>query len=1248
MRPHHDRRTRRSHDPATRRGRSATAALLALGLAGLLGVTPLSAPAAEAAEESEKAPACPGGGYSPELPCLGKVFVRNADGEILDDVSLESFHIDPDARRLIAHIRNPDDAVVEWGIDTPSGVPTQIGGLREIPVEATDGDGDRISQNLTNQVSTYDPASRTFFVGAAPAEGGRGCAQDDGTCLDDAWRIVAMELDSDRHVVEELPGRDLPDEAGYEDHQPRAFAYDAEHRVLYVLSSFKVLFPSVTSSAVARTALHAYRYDAGGESPTFEHRWSYDLDGCNDIKPDGNGALGLASTGDFLYMPCRGQNNFNAPVQPRLHSVVLVDFGLDPGDDPGELSSTDAGERFEVSSFPFAGNIQNAAATVDPVNDRLFIMVAGAGAKRAYVFDARHRAWTGSRTLLDAAIGGVAVNTETGRGYVTDGGHNNNGNLYLVDAGQVPAAQGPTLDLGDGVTAKGKVRSHVDPVTRRYYLRSVSGGGVFRVYEDRTDPFTPTTGGDPDDATHDIDESEAVSVTHTGEASAYGTRFTSLSDNTGKEVWRTAAVERTSLGGDRTGSRASAVARGLVPSERANQAARDLGIDGGVPRAHHTIDGALGLGAATFNDTANESLLEGLSPLFEEMQDRRRQFREGNPDDSCDARGEQFDDGYHELFGRDPANPGEAPEPEDDDDECGPHEDNPDSADNRYDDAAPGKERQRSRCADPGGPQTASEPGSAAVCDGAGHELEAAAWMPHDTEWRPDDPAGSPFRVGSSASRVHTERLDDGGLAVESHAVASGIEIGAPGAGGIHIGEVRSVARSEAHGRPGTADSTHTVSIDQVRIVDPNGDTAFACGWDTDAVNTDEAGDGDSQDDESTRTQACDPGAVMDALDDAAQFYTVPVRFELAPREQDPDVVGSDGGARASVTKDRFRRANDIAMTSDSSHEVPALRVTVFNEYSTQRATQNPTREILDLAAVRTEALYQIGAPPQTGGEFDPGPSSLEVELADGSGSPLAGGHFEVRSPDGAPIRGGACTTAADGVGDCEFEPIDPGSYTVVQTAAPEGYVASSQPANVTVPVGGDTNVRFVNLAAIGTVGVTLVDASTGGPLAGGAFALHADDGDQTLGPADQQVASCTTGSDGSCGFGEVPLGAYVLHQAEAPQGYEPAGDLAFSLTRPGQDAGVRIVNGREAEASVGGVQLASSTPQGPTTTLNAGGSGGEGPLQYLRQTVGDAARFLVRNPGQAVLFGLFWLLVGAPAYLALRRRDLQLAKEIT
>lgn len=675
--------------------------------------------------------------------------------------------------------------------------------------------------------------------------------------------------------------------------------------------------------------------------------------------------------------------------------------------------------------------------------------------------------------------------------------------------------------------------------------------------------------------------------------------------------------------------------------------------------------------------------------------DPEREGEEGEVKDDPETP-ENEADCWREFDRNDPRCGRDDPETEADESSCFVDEDGEATDDERSSVEERGGLTYASACLEPQS-QSSSFAGSEAVCDPDGEVTEASAGV-GPFSLSPDDEATADMEsaaeeavseflsVGASGSRARSF-VDDGlGMVVETTAFASDVDLRVPGGGSVSIGEVRTTARAHARGRPGTADSSVRVAYEDVVISDGDEEEVFACGradpdagppafdpsdppqnqgefedqfGDPNGDGNDHDGDGsaDGPNEEdvfwaagltpderfegeggNASPVACDPHTVVDVI---STVFAGKVAATTADPDSDEKTAGSPGGAQAIVRRDPVAVMSDFVINRiDGLWELPGLQLTVFNDGLRTNRIQ------VGLAAVYAESHYEIG---QRRVEIPPSPGTVEVSLSDPQGSPLAGGTFALlEDVDGDGQLSAADTAVAecrtDAGGSCVFDDLDAGAYLVEQRRAPPGFLADEAPRPVFVSEGGFESLGFVNLPDSAAIEVLLVEPS-GEPLEGGQFALVSDpEGTGTVEPSDAVAASCVTGGDGTCRFDRVSLGGWVLHQAAAPEGYQTADDIAFSLQRPGQVAQIRVVNGAEVAGAtlriieiIDGTQSTSSTFAGGSTT---------GDDSWWAVLPRSLAALLQRGWIQALLFGLTGMLFGAPAYLAHRRRELAIATQ--
>lgn len=167
---------------------------------------------------------------------------------------------------------------------------------------------------------------------------------------------------------------------------------------------------------------------------------------------------------------------------------------------------------------------------------------------------------------------------------------------------------------------------------------------------------------------------------------------------------------------------------------------------------------------------------------------------------------------------------------------------------------------------------------------------------------------------------------------------------------------------------------------------------------------------------------------------------------------------------------------------------------------------------------------------------------------ADKDDAPLAGAKFELRSGDSVIA---SAVTGKDG--KATFKDVEFGSYTVVETAAPEGYVLNAKPLDVSVKENGKTvDAGTVSNKLIrGTVKIAKQDADSKKPLAGAKFELRS---------GDRVVDEATTDEDGVATFEKVAFGSYTVVETAAPEGYvlnDEAHEAVIATDGETVDAGV-------------------------------------------------------------------------------------------
>ncbi len=1159
-------------------------------------------------------------------------------------------------------------------------------------------------------------------------------------------------------------------------------AFDAGREMLYVVTETSPVHDQIVglhtpqeAATTVQVTLHAF--DAGDDPATPEvdesedgglvRRWAVPVEDRGCRTTFNLPGLGVSHDGDSIAFACQGHSTpyfMNPPFEP--HKIVNVNLNLRGQRHPRELQPNLPGD-VTVDVEPISGGLGFQEGPpffthVIPERELLAWTQPNSGAT---LYDYEAGGWIGSVPV--PGIQHMEGDARTGRLYAACSKCLQNGTepgLVMADTVNLPVD-----DLAARVSPEPHVNNpgndeDISPAMAVVSPRRGESGSTrllaadhskpsVHIYEDAVPPAQFLESPDPDSATRDIDEAEASSVTRIGRASGYGARvwWTGLSTvlpGVKVDPSKTSTAEPSltydwllnnpgSEGRNFFGPHLSATPAPPHSGQRELRlgAVRDAVLENGLSEAEAVglfYDGgpADSEGGGTGEDVKRrrggdvhdffDAQVDGFcrnAPFgfgdreeCAEFQSRFQDHHEGDPgdpdDDGFDGEFGPYEAGFEEFVDRgmrevdgdrrleggcrpreDRNGDGRIDEQDnngrfeqaDDPDTQGVNEadcweefdgDDPrcdEDADGNVDCSDQGSVEEdagvtyASECADPGS-KDASFAGSQTSCKQAefgrteaSAQLEPLVFTPRD-----GSEASTSFSVGASGSETRVFRDLDEGMVVEVTATASDVEVGVPERGSLSIGEVRTTARAKAKGRPGTAGSWVEILYEDVVIRDAEGETRLACGRsdpnagalgadpEAGADNLDRDGDGEADgddalyaagltpderfggDDGDAAAVACDPHRVVEVIN---SVFTDRVRATTSGRDMRPKFMGSPGGAQAIVQRDPVDQMSDQVINEIFGlEELPGLQLTIYNDGFRANRVQ------IDLAAVFAESKYQIGDPR---GEVVETPGSVTVELSDPAGAPLAGGQFALvadRNGDGARGSGDAvedqCTTGAGGT--CGFGEVDAGSYLVMQRSAPPGFLAEGAPAPVFVSQGASQTVSFVNAPNSAAVEVRLVDP-TGNPLAGGEFALVGDvDGDAALDPTDRVAGSCATGGAGTCRFDQVALGAYVLHQGAAPGGLQTADDIAFSLANPGQVARITVVNGPSVAS--GRVEIIEIIHSRPT-------SSGDNPF-WLTQLPGALAAILLRGWLQALLFALTGLLFGAPAYLAHRRRELEIAKE--
>ncbi|WP_140163944.1 SpaA isopeptide-forming pilin-related protein [Bacillus thuringiensis] len=139
----------------------------------------------------------------------------------------------------------------------------------------------------------------------------------------------------------------------------------------------------------------------------------------------------------------------------------------------------------------------------------------------------------------------------------------------------------------------------------------------------------------------------------------------------------------------------------------------------------------------------------------------------------------------------------------------------------------------------------------------------------------------------------------------------------------------------------------------------------------------------------------------------------------------------------------------------------------------------------------------------------------------------LSDAEFEVYK-DGKKVD----TLRTDKTGKVISQKLEPGTYTLKETKAPQGYKLLKEEIEVVVEANKVVEVQIENAKELGSLQVIKKDAESGKVLAGAEFKLKNESG-QVVGETK------TTDKDGVVKFENVVPGKYTLEETKAPEGYK-------------------------------------------------------------------------------------------------------------
>lgn len=185
--------------------------------------------------------------------------------------------------------------------------------------------------------------------------------------------------------------------------------------------------------------------------------------------------------------------------------------------------------------------------------------------------------------------------------------------------------------------------------------------------------------------------------------------------------------------------------------------------------------------------------------------------------------------------------------------------------------------------------------------------------------------------------------------------------------------------------------------------------------------------------------------------------------------------------------------------------------------------------------------LYGAPVPLKSGSvTFELSYGEISVTKKSSDGLLLKGTVFELLNSAGSVIA--TATTNAKGV--ATFSSLQPGTYTVREKTASQGYKLASASQNVSVVAGVTAKATFTNDRISGRIRIVKKDSVTEKPLPGAVFTVTRLSGPESDNASDigKVVATITTNAQGIAETGLLPWGEYKIVEAGVPDGYLDSG----------------------------------------------------------------------------------------------------------
>ena len=249
-------------------------------------------------------------------------------------------------------------------------------------------------------------------------------------------------------------------------------------------------------------------------------------------------------------------------------------------------------------------------------------------------------------------------------------------------------------------------------------------------------------------------------------------------------------------------------------------------------------------------------------------------------------------------------------------------------------------------------------------------------------------------------------------------------------------------------------------------------------------------------------------------------------------------ITGNSGGSDADYYY--VKSGDTIRITSTMSRFSVSMESLSSSEEEANFLVGIPSVDLQKLIV----PVYGAPNPLKSGSiTFELSLGEIAVTKKSDDGILLKGTVFELLNSSGSVIA----TATTDANGAATFASLQPGTYTVREKTAPQGYRLASASQNVSVAAGVTSTVTFINPRITGRIRIVKTDQLTEKPLPGAVFTVTRLSGPESDNASDigKVVATITTNAQGIAETSVLPWGEYKVVETGVPEDYLDSGYTA-------------------------------------------------------------------------------------------------------